>query len=232
LTGFLAGVTETIDLSPAVMLVTLRHPVLVAKQLAELQLLSGNRLRVAASVGWNKEELRGLRVEPSTRGARLDEALPLIRHLLTEESVTHTGEHYRIDQLGIHPRPTTPPEIWVGGGNFDTMGSPGERAMRRVARLADGFKLMAPTGRDVDNALRLAERLHEHAAEAGRTLSIEARLLTQVTAPEDWAGVVRRYRESGLITQLGLGNRIVGGPVAEQLALLENVAACTRSEWQ
>lgn len=231
LAGFLAGVTERIDLSPAVMLVTLRHPVLVAKQLAELQELSSGRLHVVASVGWNREEQAALGVDPATRGDRLDEALPLIRRLLTEETVTHVGRHYEVDRIGIHPRPGTPPSIWLGGGNFATSGSPAERTMRRAAALADGFKLMAPTGLDVDNTLRLAGRLHELASDAGRAIAVEARLLTQVVAPEEWAGVVRRYRESGLITHLGLGNRIVGGTVADQLALLREVADRTRAEW-
>ena len=231
LTGFLAGVTQRITLSPAVMLVTLRPPVLVAKQLAELQLLSDDRLRVVASVGWNREEQAALGVDPSTRGARLEEAVPLIRRLLVEDEVSHAGHHYHLDQIGIHPRPDNPPPIWMGGGNFDTMGTPTNQTMRRAARLADGFKLMAPTGLDIDNTLRLAEQLHTLATDAGRTINVEARLLTQAVEPDGWAAVIRRYRESGLISHVGLGNRIAGGPVADQLALIGDMAKRTGEEW-
>jgi probable F420-dependent oxidoreductase len=231
LSGFLAGVTTRIELNPSVMLITLRHPVLVAKQMAELQSLSEGRLRPVASVGWNREEQWALGVDPATRGERIDEAIPLIRRLLSEPSVSQTGRHFVIDRVGIHPRPSPPPPIWLGGGGLETGGVPTERALRRAGTLADGFKLMAPTGLDVDNVLRLAEQLHRHAAEAGRTIGVEARLLTQVTPKEEWSTVVRRYRESGLISHMGLGNRIVGGSLDDQLGLLGDVIERTRDEW-
>ena len=223
LLAFLAAVTTRVELSSAMALVTLRNPVLVAKQAAEVDLLSGGRLRLGVSVGWNREEQRALGVDPATRGSRLEEMVPLLRRLWTEDAVTHAGQSFTLDAVGIHPKPARPVPIWMGGGDLHNAGQPPDVALRHAARLADGFKLMAPTGADVGRTIALAERLHELAREQGRTLDVEARLLTQLTPPDEWASVARRYRESGVISHLGLGNRIVGGTVHDQIALIEDV---------
>ena len=181
LLGFLAAVTERITLSSAMLLATLRSPVLVAKQAAEIDVLSKQRLRLGLSVGWNREEQVALGVDPSTRGARLDEMVPVLRRLWTEDEVTHDGEHYALDRVGLHPAPGRAIPIWMGGGGLENGGQPPEVSLRRAARLADGFKLMAPTGTDVDRALSIAEHLLELAESEGRVVEIEARLLTQVT---------------------------------------------------
>jgi alkanesulfonate monooxygenase SsuD/methylene tetrahydromethanopterin reductase-like flavin-dependent oxidoreductase (luciferase family) len=204
--------------------------VLVAKQAAEVDLLSRGRLRLAVSVGWNREEQRALGVDPATRGRRIEEMVPLLRRLWTEDAVTHSGESFTLDEVGIHPRPSSPIPIWMGGGGFETQGHPGEVSMRRAARLADGFKLMAPTGGDVDRAIDTARRLHELAAAEGRTIDIEARLLTQLTPSDEWASVVARYRDAGVFTHVGLGNRIVGGTVHDQIALIREVERRVRPE--
>ena len=231
LLGFLAGVTSRIELNTAMLLVTLRPPVLVAKQLAELDLLSGGRLRVGVSVGWNREEQAALGVDASTRGRRIEEALLLLRRLWSEGAVTHDGEFFTLDQVGIHPRPARPIPLWMGAGGLESGGEPPDTALRRAARLADGFKLMAPTGRDADHSIELAERLHTHAADAGRSLQVEGRLLTQLTPPEEWVTVIRRYRQSGVFSHVGLGNRIAGGTVDDQIDLVRRVVELTRAEW-
>jgi probable F420-dependent oxidoreductase len=228
--AFLAAVTTTIELSSAMALITLRHPVLVAKQAAEVDLLSRGRLRLAVSVGWNREEQRALGVDPATRGRRIEEMVPLLRRLWSEECVSHSGDSFALDQVGIHPRPPRPIPIWMGGGGVETGGQPPERTLQRAARLADGFKLMAPTGADVDRAIRTAAHLKELARAEGRKLDIEGRLLTQLTPPDEWAMVARRYRESGVVTHVGLGNRIVGGTVDDQIALIADAARRIRPE--
>jgi probable F420-dependent oxidoreductase len=228
--AFLAAVTSTIGLSSAMALATLRPPVLLAKQAAEVDLLSNGRLRLGVSVGWNREEQQALGVDPATRGRRIEELVPLLRRLWTEDAVTHAGEAFTLDQVGIHPRPDRSVPIWMGGGGFDRGGQPSAATIRRAARLADGFKLMAPTGADVDGAVRTAALLHELADAEGRTIEVEARLLTQLTPPDEWGSVVRRYRESGMFTHVGLGNRIAGGTVADQVALISDVERRIRSE--
>jgi alkanesulfonate monooxygenase SsuD/methylene tetrahydromethanopterin reductase-like flavin-dependent oxidoreductase (luciferase family) len=211
-------------------LITLRNPVLVAKQAAEVDLLSRGRLRLAVSVGWNRDEQKALGVDPATRGRRIEEMVPLLRRLWTEDAVSYTGNSFTLDQVGIHPKPSRPIPIWMGGGGLDNGGQPPERTLQRAARLADGFKLMAPTGTDVDRAIRTAEHLRELALVEGLTLDIEARLLTQLTPPEEWPSVARRYRESGVFTHIGLGNRIVMGTVDDQIALIADAAHRIRPE--
>ena len=157
--------------------------------------------------------------------------VPLLRRLWTEDAVTHHGESFILDEVGIHPRPSRSIPMWMGGGGFESQGHPGEVSMRRAARLADGFKLMAPTGADVDRAI--GSRTTSPASSPpreGRTIDIEARLLTQLTPPDEWASVVARYRESGAFTHIGLGNRIVGGTVHDQIALIREVERRVRSE--
>src|SRR5262245_48208030 len=217
--GFLAAVTSRIELVPSMYLVTLRSPVLAAKQLAEVDLLSGGRLRACVSAGWNREEQVALGVDPRTRGRRLEETITLLRRLWADEAVTHHGDLFDLDEVGIHPRPGRTIPIWTGAGEVTKQGEPPPIALERAARLADGFKLMAPTGVNAGKSIAVAERLHALAARAGRTIEVEARLLTQVTPKEEWAGHVRRYRESGLISHVGLGNRILGGDVHHQIAL-------------
>lgn len=231
LASFLAGVTESIELNTAMLLVTLRAPVLVAKQLAEVDLLSRGRLRVGMSVGWNREEQVALGVDPATRGDRLDELVPLLRRLWSEEEVTHAGPSFNLDRVALHPRPARQIPIWIGAGSHAGAGEPSDRALRRAARHADGFKLLAPTGLAPERSIEIAERLHALAGGEGRTLQVEARLLTQVTPAADWASVIRRYRDSGVISHLGLGNRIVGGSVDDQLAHVREVTERTKAEW-
>ena len=229
--AFLAAVTQRIELNTAMLLVTLRHPVLIAKQMAEVDLLCGGRLRLGVSVGWNRGEQEALGVDPATRGRRIEEIVPLLRRLWAEDSVTHHGELFALEEVGIHPRPARPIPIWMGAGGAHNAGTPPEVALRRAARVADGFKLMAPTGLDVDHAIALAERLCTLAAVEGRTIEVEGRLLTHATPNGEWAAVVRRYRESGVITHVGLGNRIAGGTVDEQVSHIREVVERTGSEW-
>lgn len=229
--GFLAAATDSIELVTAMHLATLRHPVLVAKQAAEADLLSGGRLRLGVSVGWNREEQRALSQDPATRAGRLEEAVPLLRRLWSDDAVTHDGRYFHLDAVGIHPRPGRVIPIWMGAGALGGGGRPTAAALRRAARLADGFTLMAPTGLDVGGALRIIQHLHDLAVRAGRTIAIEARLLTQVTPPDEWAAVLRRYRHSGLVSHVGLGNRVAGGGVDAQIAHVREVVERTRDEW-
>jgi alkanesulfonate monooxygenase SsuD/methylene tetrahydromethanopterin reductase-like flavin-dependent oxidoreductase (luciferase family) len=183
------------------------------------------------SVGWNREEQTALGVDPAKRGRRMEELVPLLRQLWTEEAVTHDGEFFTLERVGIRPRPRRSIPIWMGAGGLGNEGEPPDRSLRRAARLADGFKLMAPTGLDVAHSIELAERLHGYAAAHDRTIGVEARLLTQVTPYDQWATVIRRYRESGVFTHVGLGNRIAGGTVEHQIDLIHQVVDQTRSEW-
>jgi probable F420-dependent oxidoreductase len=203
--AFLAGVTETIELNPAMVLLPLYQPVLAAKQAAETDLLSGGRLRLAASIGWNDRETRALGVDPATRGRRFEEQLVVMRRLWCERSVTHDGEFFRLDGVGISPRPQRAIPVWMGAGLIATGGFPTPRTLDRVARMADGFTLIAPAGLDRDRAAALLVELRERVAGYGRdpeAFGFEARLVLRLTPPEQWRDAVDFWHGAGA-THLG-----------------------------
>jgi probable F420-dependent oxidoreductase len=233
LLAFLAAVTERIELSTGMTLLPLRPAALAAKQAAEVDVLSGGRLRLAVSVGWQRREVEAVGVDPSTRGALIEEQIEAMRLLWTEDLVTYHGKHVVLDQVALHPRPERQIPIWMGGGNFDTAGMPLDVTIKRAARLADGFKMMAPLGTNLDGMLQLVDRLRAEVRAAGRdphSFGLEGRLVTHVTPPEQWANNVRTMREAGA-SHFGIANRILAGTVADQIALITRVADETRVEW-
>jgi probable F420-dependent oxidoreductase len=233
LLAFLAAITEGIELNTGMTLLALRPAALAAKQAAEVDLLSGGRLRLGVSVGWQRRELEAVGVDPSTRGARIEEQIEAMRLLWTQPLVTYHGDHVVLDEVALHPRPDRSIPIWMGGGNFDTAGMPGDVTIKRAARLADGFKMMAPLGINLDGMLTLVERLRTEVAAVGRdveSFGLEGRLVTHVTPPDQWAGHIATMRKAGL-SHVGIANRIVAGSVADQIGLITRVADATREEW-
>jgi probable F420-dependent oxidoreductase len=118
--GVLAHVaarTRHIRLGTSILVLPLRHPVLLAKELATLDLLTGGRLVLGIGTGWDAHEFETCGVPLAERGSRTDEALRLIRRLLTEDAVTFVGRHYRVREVTVDPRPPRFPEVWVGGGS-------------------------------------------------------------------------------------------------------------------
>jgi probable F420-dependent oxidoreductase len=112
-----AGVTERVRLGTSILIMPLRNPVLLAKELATLQFLSEDRLILGAGVGWNDAEYEAVGVHKSERGRRTDEILDIIIPLLEGETVSYHGRHYSIDDVSIEPVPSRRPEIWIGGGS-------------------------------------------------------------------------------------------------------------------
>ena len=108
-----------------------RQTVLVARQAADVDLLSGGRLRLGVGIGYNPVEYHALGAGWATRGRRLDEQIPYLRQLWSGEPVSFTGEFDQIDRAAVYPPPAHPIPIWLGGSS--------EAAFRRAARLADGF---------------------------------------------------------------------------------------------
>lgn len=120
-----------------VLLAPLHHPILLANALATAAVMTSGRIEVAAGVGWMREEFTALGIPFTERGARLDEALPLIKSLSNRQPVEHRGEHYDFASLVVGPRPPRPIPIYVGGHS--------PPALRRAARLADGWVGVNPT---------------------------------------------------------------------------------------
>jgi probable F420-dependent oxidoreductase len=127
----LSGVTTRIGLTTGVLILPQRQTALVAKQAAELDVLSGGRLRLGVGLGWNPVEYEALGVPFEGRGERLEEQVGLLRALWSERQLDFQGKYHRIDRAGILPSPERKIPIWFGGM------SPAAGA--RAVRLGDGF---------------------------------------------------------------------------------------------
>ena len=115
--GVAAGVTERVRLGTSILIMPLRNPVLLAKELATLQFLSGDRIVLGAGVGWNDAEYEAVGVHKTERGRRTDEMLDIMLPLLDGETVTYHGRYYSVDDVFIEPRSAQRPAVWVGGGS-------------------------------------------------------------------------------------------------------------------
>ncbi len=128
--SLVAGVTDRVKLGTSVMVMPIREPVLLAKQLATMQFLSNNRIVLGAGIGWYPPEYAATGVKKSERGARTDEILEIIVPLLEGETVTYRGKFYNIEDVEIEPRSSTRPEIWIGGGS--QLADPGSPDLPRI----------------------------------------------------------------------------------------------------
>ena len=130
--AYMAAIAPRLEFATGVIILPQRQTALVAKQAANVDLLSGGTFRLGVGVGWNAVEYEGLNEEFSNRGRRYSEQIDLIRELTSHEVIDFTGEWHRIDHAGIRPLGIQRPiPIWIGGS--------AEVAIRRAARIADGF---------------------------------------------------------------------------------------------
>jgi len=152
--AYLAGITQRINFIIGVMILAQRQTVLVAKQLADLSLLAGGRIRLGVGTGWNYVEYQALGVDWSQRGKILEEQIPYLRRLWTEEMVSIDGKFHRLDRGAINPRPRQAIPIDCGGDS--------DVAFRRAARLADGFIFGGPVEQCLEGFERMRKLLAEH----------------------------------------------------------------------
>src|SRR6201996_5865267 len=149
--GYLAAVTTTLELVTGIIILPQRQTVLVAKQAAEVDLLSGGRLRLGVGLGWNAVEYGALGEDFSTRGKRSDEQVELMRKLWTEPSVTFNGRYHQVTGAGIAPLPIQRPiPVWFGAAS--------PRAFRRAGRLGDGWFPMVGPGPKLEEARHEVEK--------------------------------------------------------------------------
>ena len=195
--GYLAGITTKIELVTAVLILGQRQTALVAKQAAEVDLLTGGRLRLGVGVGWNHVEYEALNQEFGNRGQRYAEQIKLLREFWTQEVVEFEGQYHKVDHAGVNPQPVQRPiPIWMGAGARANP-VPTDRVLRRVARLADGwFPQMQPT----NDARTTVERLKRFADEAGRDaaeIGMEPRINLGDGDPEFWQEQARVWEDMG-----------------------------------
>lgn len=202
--GYLAGLTRQIELVTGVIILPQRQTALVAKQAAEVDVLSGGRLRLGVGTGWNDVEYEGLNEDFHNRGARIEEQIAVLRALWTEPVVTFQGRWHHIDAAGIKPLPVQRPiPLWLGG-SVDTV-------LQRVARIGDGWFPQAPNPQD-ERTRATIERLRRYVEEAGRppeAVGIEARLTISNIPEEQWATYADGWRSLGA-THLGVNTMGAG----------------------
>ena len=188
--GYLAGLTHRIEMTTGVLILGQRQTALVAKQAAEVDVLTGGRLRLGIGIGWNEVEYEALGEDFHNRGRRSVEQIQLLRDLWTQEVVSFKGRYHQVTHAGINPLPVQRPiPIWFGGD--------ADRVVRRVGRLGDGwFPQFEP---DAAGQKRISE-MWAHAKAAGRdpkSIGIEGRVSIAGSNPSDWNKLAAAWQEVG-----------------------------------
>ena len=214
--GYIAAITTRIGLGTGVLILPQRQTALVAKQAAEVDLLSGGRLRLGVGLGWNYVEYESLNEDFSNQGARCAEQVDVLRRLWAEPLLDYRGDWHRIDRASILPRPSRQIPIWFGGFK--------EPALRRAARIGDGFIFSGRPERLID----AAERLRGHlATPAGNPSPSDSRRSSSTSAARSSGGPTStRTRQAGF-THVAMRSINAGlpGPQAHIDALAEYAAA-------
>ena len=185
--AYMAAVTERIEFVSGVLIMPQRQTVLLAKQAATLDFLSGGRLRLGIGVGWNDLEYQALGADFTVRGKRSEEQIALLRRLWTEPLVTFDGTWDSISDIGLNPMPKQRPiPIWIGGHK--------DVVLRRAARLADGWLPLFPP--DERGAAKMAT-FKGYVAEAGRDMAdIGIESWINVGGYDDGFGALSQSEES------------------------------------
>jgi probable F420-dependent oxidoreductase len=219
--GYLAGVTRTLELVTGILILPQRQTALVAKQAAEVDVLSGGRLRLGIGVGWNPVEYEGLNENFHDRGVRSEEQITVLRALWAEETITFRGRWHTIDNAGIKPLPPRRSiPVWIGGYS--------EATLERVGRIGDGWFPWIPPN---DETRAKVERVRGYAREAGRdpaAIGLEPQLGVARVAARDWAGYVGGWRELGAthlcVNTMGAGYQSLDEHIAALRRVKEAIA--------
>lgn len=192
--AYLAGVTRTLELVTSIVILPQRQTALVAKQAAELDVLSGGRFRLGVGVGRNWMEYELLNEDFHTRGRRVEEQIEVMRLLWTNELVTFEGKYHHVERMGLNPMPIQRPiPVWMG-----SFTSVYEKVIERAARVADGWMPQFPPN---DEFAALLERFRGYARAAGRdpaTIGIECGMrLSAKDDPERWVDTALAYQRLG-----------------------------------
>lgn len=200
--GYLAAITQRIEFATGILILPQRQTVLVAKQAAEVDLLSGGRLRLGIGVGWNEIEYEALGQDFRTRGRRQAEQVDLLRRLWTQRLVEFSGKYDKVPDAGLYPLPIQQPiPLWFGGG-ADTV-------LRRMARQGDGWM---PNTMTLDQLERMLEILRAYLTEYKRDpndFGIDFRISMNRTPAAAWPATIRRLRTLNVshicINTMGMG---------------------------
>jgi probable F420-dependent oxidoreductase len=188
--GYLAAITEKIEMTTGILILPQRQTALVAKQAAAVDVLTGGRLRLGIGIGWNDVEFEALGENFRDRGRRSAEQIELLRLLWTQEVVNYEGRYHKVSHAGINPLPVQRPiPLWFGGG--------APQVVRRLARLGDGwFPQFQPDGEGQE---KIGE-MRELARAAGRdpgAIGIEGRVSIGEGDADAWNRLAASWDEVG-----------------------------------
>jgi probable F420-dependent oxidoreductase len=218
--AFIAACTEKLEMITTVLILPQRQTVLVAKQAAEVAILSGNRFRLGVGTGWNEVEYVGLNETFGNRGRRQAEQVALMRRLWTEDSIDYTGDYHRIDRASIKPRPSEPIPVWFGGS--------APALLKRCGELGDGW---IPLGSPNDKSAAMIDTIRSHREAAGLSwegFGIQAQAQFAGGTPERWAGHAEKWRDLGA-THLAIATHNAGETdVDGHLSRIETYLAAVR----
>ncbi len=213
--GYMAAITE-LEMVTGIIILPQRQTALVAKQAAEVDLLTRGRFRLGIGLGWNAVEYEALGQDFTTRGRRVEEQVDLLRRLWTEPSVTYEGSFDRVTGAGLAPLPVQQPiPVWFGAQS--------ERAYRRAGRLADGWFPQVRPGPELDEARQVVEQAAVAAGRDPALLGMEGRVSWR-DSQEKLAEHAASWRDAGAshisVNTMGSGLRTVD----DHLAALEAAA--------
>jgi probable F420-dependent oxidoreductase len=214
--GYLAAITS-IELVTGIIILPQRQTVLVAKQAAEVDLLTRGRLRLGIGLGWNAVEYEALGKEFTDRGRRVEEQIALLRRLWTEASITHDGAYEQVTGAGIAPLPVQRPiPLWIGARSAP--------ALRRAGRVADGWFPQTAVGPGLDTAKTLVDDAARAAGRDPATIGMEGRANFTAAGVDAVVREVEAWRDEGA-THLSINTMGAGLPtVDDHLAALTQIA--------
>lgn len=187
--GYLAAITTELELVTGVLVLPQRQTALVAKQAAEVDVLSGGRLRLGVGIGWNHVEYQALGVPFKQRGALLEEQVDVLRKLWAEPVISVNGKYHEIEEAGLNPLPGREIPIWFGGS--------ADAVLRRTGRIGDGWM---PQSAPDEKARQQIATIREAAEAAGRdpeSIGIEARLTLAAVPEQDWRPFAEAWQALG-----------------------------------
>ncbi|WP_432886637.1 LLM class F420-dependent oxidoreductase [Kribbella sp. CA-245084] len=201
--GYMAAITTTLELVTGVLILPQRQTALVAKQAAEVDVLSGGRLRLGVGIGWNQVEYQALGVPFKQRGALLEEQVDVLRKLWAEPVISYDGKYHEIVEAGLNPLPGRQIPVWFGGT--------ADAVLRRTGRIGDGWMPQSPPD---DHARQQIATIRAAAEDAGRdpeSIGIEARLTLAAVPEQDWPTFAAGWRDLGA-THLCINTMNLGLP--------------------
>lgn len=214
--GYLAGITQSLEMVAGVIILPQRQTVLVAKQAAEVDRLSDGRLRLGVGTGWNDVEYVALNESFRNRGKRMEEQIEVMRALWTNEIVDFRGRYHTIPEAGLNPLPVQQPiPIWIGGYV--------DAVMERIGRMGDGW---FPGSQPGDALERLKDKVGEAAVAAGRdpgSIGMEGRISLKPGDESGWMAQTQSWREAGA-THMSINTMGEGRSPAEHIDTIARYA--------